>query len=56
MKNKLVFDKKVHEDALLAAGAASCEGVSFNSVIILDRYKQNYMNKKKLSLKILRYL
>ena len=47
LKNKLVFDKRVYEDALIAAGAASCEGVSFNSVIILDRFKQIYVNKKK---------
>ena len=50
--HQLYFDRKVHNNALIAAGAASLEGKKFNSVKIIDRYKQIYLHKnKKINLK-----
>ena len=42
----------MYNNALIAAGAASLEGKKFNSVKIIDRYKQIYLYKnKKINLK-----
>ena len=50
--HQLYFDRKVYNNALIAAGAASLEGKKFNSVKIIDRYKQIYLYKnKKINLK-----
>ena len=51
-KKMLKLDKKIFNDAILAAGCAYYEGLHFNNVKVLDRYKQIYFtNKKKLILK-----
>ena len=48
----LKFDKKIFNNAILAAGCAYYEGLHFNNVKVLDRYKQIYLtNKKKIILK-----
>ena len=46
-KKLLKFDKKIFNNAILAAGCAYNEGLHFNNVKVLDRYKQIYLTNKK---------